>query len=158
MNLLKVDFEQINLDIKNRTYKHIGSGSGRQVFDLENGYVVKMGRNKKGIAQNEAEFQIASTNKSDFLAKIPQASDNFKFIIMEKADKVRSITSVWKYYNVKNNKELFELKELKDIYTQNNLLLPDLYRPDNWGRIGERLVIIDYGFTWKVKRKYYFPF
>lgn len=39
-------------------YKMIGAGSFRIVFDLGNGYVVKVALSKMGIACNETEYQI----------------------------------------------------------------------------------------------------
>lgn len=152
---MEVDFEQIILDISRQTYIYIGSGSGRRVFDLGNEYVVKVAKNKKGIAQNEAEYQISLINRSNLFAKISQVSEDFSLLIMEKADKIKKISDVWKYFNVKSNRGLFKLEELKDISSKYNLLLQDLCRPANWGKINERPVIIDFGFTRKVKRKYY---
>lgn len=75
---------------------------------------------------------------------------------MEKANKIEDLSYVRKYYNVKTNKELFQIRELREFYESNDLLLPDLYRPVNWGIIDGRPVIIDYGFTKYVRRKYYF--
>jgi hypothetical protein len=155
VNVVDVDFEQIILDIRRQTYKYIGSGSGRRVFDLGNEYVVKVAKNKKGIAQNEAEHQISLINRSNLFAKILQVSEDFSLLIMEKADRIKKISDVWKYFNVKSNRKLFQLEELKDISSKYNLLLPDLCRPANWGKINERPVIIDFGFTRKVKKKYY---
>ena len=152
---MEVDFEQIILNIRKEAYKHIGSGSGRRVFDLGNGYVVKVAKNRRGIAQNKAEHQISLTDQSNIFAKIPHVSEHFKLLIMEKAEPIKKISDVWKYYNVDSNKKLFEQDDLKDIYSKYKLLIPELYRPVNWGKINEIPVIIDYGFTRKVKNKYY---
>ena len=153
--MLKFDFEQIDSGIRKRTYKNIGSGSGRIVFDLKNGYVVKLAKNKKGFAQNETEFYISSIARSKIFAEIPQISQDFRLLIMEKAEKIKNISYVWKYFNVKSNKALFELEELKYLTYKYNLLQYDLKRVVNWGKIDNRPVIIDYGFTVDVKKKYY---
>ena len=150
-----VDFAHIDLEIRKKTYKYIGFGSGRIVFDLGNGYVVKAAKNKKGLAQNKAEYEIGLINRSDIFAKVLQASEDYKFLIMEKAEKINSITEVWKCYNVKSNREFFQLKEIKDISLKYALLLPDLSRSANWGKINGRPVIIDYGFTKIVRKRYY---
>ena len=68
-----IDFRQIYSDIRRGFYKYLGVGSGRVVFDLENGNVVKVALNRRGIAQNEAEYKIALTNDSHLFAKIFQA-------------------------------------------------------------------------------------
>ena len=152
---MKFDFEQIKLNISSQTYKRIGSGSGRRVFDLGNGYVVKMAKNKRGFAQNEAEYQISSTDHSHLFAKISQVSEDFSLLIMEKAEKIEKFSEVLNYYHVKSNRQLFKIEGLNEISSKYNLVLPELCRPVNWGKIKERPVIVDYGFTWKVKKRYY---
>ena len=77
---------------------------------------------------------------------------------MEKAVRIRDFSEVRKYFNVKSNRELFQLEEIKSVFPNHNLLLNDLYRTSNWGMIKNRPVIIDYGFTQSVRRKYYSPF
>lgn len=152
---MEVDFDEIILNINRGNYHYIGSGSGRRVFDLDNGYVIKYAKNFKGIAQNKVEYQISSTESSELFAKITQISDDFRMVIMEKADRITNISVVWKYFNVENNLELFHLKELEEIAAKYNLLFVDLRRPINWGIVKDRPVIIDYGFTREVRRKYY---
>ena len=153
-----INYDQIKTNLRNGNYKRIGAGSGRIVYDLANGYVLKVVKNKKGIAQNSAEYQIFSTNSSNLFAKIPYVSMNFDFLIMKKADKIENISYVLNYFHVSNTKELFELVEFKNIISKNNLLPADLRRHANWGIINNRPVIIDYGFTKEIRRKYYSTF
>jgi hypothetical protein len=150
-----VDFERIKLKIEKESYPLIGTGSGRRVFDLGNGYVVKTAKNKKGIAQNKVEYQIASEAHTNIFAKIIDISEDFIYLIMEKAEKINYIAEVWKYYGVRSNRELFRLAEFSDITVKYGLLLPDLCRAYSWGLINGKPTIIDYGFTREVKRKYY---
>lgn len=42
-------FNQIMLNIKRGYYKYIGSGSSRDVFDLGNGYVIKVAKIEPGL-------------------------------------------------------------------------------------------------------------
>lgn len=149
-----VDFDDIRMKVKKKSYHLIGSGSGREVFDLENGYVAKIAKNRRGLAQNKAEKQIASMNHSKLFAKIIAVSEDFIYLIMEKADRINNFSYVLKYFNVKNNRELFRLEEFRDCTIKYRLLLPDLYRRSSWGIINGRPVIIDFGFTKEV-RKYY---
>lgn len=155
--IVLVDFDIITWNLQEGYYRCIGSGSGRRVFDLENGYVVKVAKNKKGIAQNEAEFQIALENCQLF-ASISQASYDFDFVIMEKAEPLIHFTHVWSYYKVKSHRELFRNEELQLIFKKHDLLPVDLYKLSNWGMIDNRPVVIDYGFTKLIKKKYYMPF
>ena len=113
---------------------------------------------KRGKLKNQVEHQIALDDRSNIFAKIIQISEDHKWLIMERADKIKSMSQVWEYFNVKNNRELFKIAELKDITFKYDLLVADLYRPTNWGKVDDRFVIIDYGFNRKVKKKFYFPF
>lgn len=148
-------FNQIMQNIQRGYYRYIGSGSSRQVFDLRNGYVIKIAINRAGISQNQSEYKISCNNQSDFFAKVIRASTDFRFLIMEKADKIYNISEIWDYFNVKSKSELFNLEELKNILDENNLLVGDLDRESNWGIINGKPVIIDYGFTREVCRRHY---
>ena len=150
-----IAFNEIKFNIARGYYKYIGSGSGRQVFDLGNGYVIKVAKNKAGIAQNKAEYKISSDDYSNLFAKVIKASNDFKLLIMQKADNIYNISYVWKYFNVTSKRELFNSKELQNIKRRYNLLLGDFARESSWGMINGRPVIIDYGFTREVKEKYY---
>jgi hypothetical protein len=77
---------------------------------------------------------------------------------MEKAEKLLLFSEVLNYFKVKSNTELFKLKEFRQITKEYGLLEPDLLRTKNWGTINGRPVIIDYGFTLRVRNFYYFPF
>ena len=150
-----IKFNQIKLNIKRGYYRYIGSGSGREVFDMENGYVIKVAKNKAGIAQNKAEYKISFNDNSDLFAKAIEISNDYNLLIMEKADPINNILVIWKYFNVRSKRELFNSKELQNIKREYNLLLGDFARKSSWGMINGRPVIIDYGFTREVKNRYY---
>lgn len=150
-----ISFNQIISNIRKGYYRYIGSGSSRQVFDMENGYVIKIAKNQAGIAQNMFEYKIASNDHSNLFAKVIQASKNFIFLIMQKANNINDLSYVLKYFNVSNEAELTNTKELQRIKKNYNLLLHDLYKKSSWGTINGRPVIIDYGFTREVRNRYY---
>lgn len=152
-----IDFEDIKNNLDKRKYRLIGTGTGRNVFDLDNGYVVKMAKNKKGVAQNKAEYKIATVNHSCFIAKITAVSDDYRLLIMEKAEKINSIAEVWHFYHVRNYRELLKQEEFRNLISQGNLLPADLQRRNSWGMVKGKPVIIDFGFTKEVS-KYYSPF
>ena len=154
----KVDFDIISSNIRQKKYRFIGAGSGRSVFDLEDGYVVKVAINRRGFAQNRVESHISSVDQTSLFAKITDVSDDFRLLIMEKAELINSIFDVWKFFEVKNKREFWGLESIQYVISEHDLLFVDLCRTVNWGMIGDRPVIIDYGFTSAVKRKYYFPF
>ena len=148
------NFVDIKVNIRKGYYPRLGSGSGRVVFDMKNGYVVKAAKNRRGIAQNKAECTIAKNTHSSMFAKIIEVSDDYHFVIMEKAERINSFTEIWKYYNVKNNRELANLDRFKDLYSEHELLMSDLYRTKNWGSVKGKPVIIDYGFTQETRKLY----
>lgn len=156
--IIDVNFDKIDLHLREGMYRYIGSGSGRRVFDLDNGYVVKVAKNRKGIAQNQVEYKIALSDHSNLFAKILMVSKDYGLLIMEKADRIQSFSYVFKYYNVKSFRELFRLEQIRDNLSQYNLIAKDLTRASNWGIVNNRPVIVDYGFTYLVRRKYYSPF
>ena len=152
-----VNFDEISRNLILHNYSLIGEGSGRLGYDLGNEYVVKVAKNKKGIVQNKAEYQIYTMSNSGLFAKVLAISDNFNYLIMQKAQRIKSISVVWDYFHVHNNRELFRLTIFKDFTTEYRLLFGDLCRKTSWGLVNERPVIIDYGFT-KETRRYYSNF
>lgn len=149
-------FNQIMFNIQRGYYRYIGSGSSRDVFDLGNGYVVKVAKNRAGIAQNESEYNISYYDNSGLFAEVAKVSKNFNFLIMKKASKIYNFSEVLRHFNVRDKRELLHLKELQNIKGDYNLLLADLERKSSWGMINGRAVIIDYGFTREVRQRYYY--
>ena len=148
--------------IQNKLYAHqyqkLGTGSGRRVYQLDpeySEYVLKAAYNRKGYAQNQVEAYISETDDSPIFARIFFSDPDYRYLIMERAERISNISVLFEYFHVNNLKELFALPELNDIILKYNLLIADLRRPVNWGLIDSRPVIIDYGFTKMVKRKYY---
>lgn len=151
---MRVNFEAIHKAITQEKLPVIGIGSGRIVYDLRNGYVVKKAKNKRGLAQNKAEFRIAAAGRSPLIANVMSVSMDYKYLIMEKAEKIRSLEPVCSFHNVSNLKELFRKEYFSRFIRNNELLLPDLYRKSSWGIISGRPVLVDYGFTKDVRRYY----
>lgn len=150
-----MDLSLIIDHLSNGAYPLLGSGSGRRVYDLENGTALKAARNAKGYAQNQVESIISEMDDSDLFAKVLFISSDNRYLIMEKADPVSDFSVIRDYFHVKTNRELFQLGDFQYIPHKYNLLAVDLCRPANWGFIHGRPVIIDYGFTRRVRRKYY---
>ncbi len=149
------DIQTIQDNLNAHQYQKLGAGSGRRVYKLDSDYVIKAAYNRKGYAQNQVESYISETDDSPIFAKIFFCAPDYRYLIMERAERISNISVLFEYFNVSNLKELFSLSELNDILLKYNLLTADLRRPVNWGIIDSRPVIIDYGFTKMVKRKYY---
>ncbi len=152
---MKLDLDEILINARSNRYGYIGSGSGRYVFDLSNGYVVKAAKNRKGYAQNRAEYEIACDNHSDLFAPIVQVSEDFGLLIMQKAERVSSMSEVWKYFSVHSNSGLSRVPQIRKLCDTYNLVFADFCRSSSWGWVNDKIVIIDYGFTKSVRRKYY---
>lgn len=150
-----IEFDEIDEHLKMGDYPVLGVGSGRRVFDLGNDTVVKVARNVKGYAQNEVECMISEMDESDTFAKVLYVARDGRCLVMEKAGPVYNFASIRSYYHVESNRDLFQLNNLSYIPRKYNLLVSDLCRPVNWGVIDGRPVIIDYGFTGRIRRKYY---
>lgn len=85
-----IDIYQILYEIECGMYRYIGVGSAREVYDLDNGFVIKIARNIRGIAQNKAEFLISNDDNSFLLAKVYFISDDYRYLIMKKANNIKS--------------------------------------------------------------------
>lgn len=141
--------------MKNWNLRWIGSGSSRDVYDLRNGCVLKIAKNRAGLAQNEQEYRISLMDTSGFFAKVINISYDFKYLVMRKARRISSDMYIFKFFNVKNIQEFIKLKEIRSIRDRYNLLWGDLLKASSWGDIDGKVVLIDYGFTTKIRDIYY---
>lgn len=150
-----ISLPEIIHNLQQGLYPKLGSGSGRRVYDLQNGTVLKTAKNVRGYAQNQIEYIISEMDDSEQFAKVLYISRDNLYLIMEKAEPVTDFSQIRDYFKVKTNRELFQLNNLHYIPFKYNLLTSDLCRPANWGFLNGRPVIIDYGFTGRIRRKYY---
>ena len=67
----------------------IGSGTGRVVYDIDGEKVLKLAKNPKGIAQNEAEANAGRyPDTHSIVTEVFEESDDSEWLISEKAKKV----------------------------------------------------------------------
>ncbi len=157
----------------------LGRGSSRTAFVLSNRYALKIARNQKGVAQNEAEIDVYTNPKTQsVIAKVYDYDPENKWLIAEVVrpiedpnefeklvgcttsefahavkvgKRTKSLESVPE--NVRNNKLV---KAAINITLTNNLGVGDVIKPDHWGKTPDgRLVLLDYGFTEEVWDKHY---
>lgn len=62
--------------------RHVGRGSSRMVFQIDDEKVLKLAFNQKGVAQNEEEASYYK-QRYDFIPKIYETDDNDNWIICE---------------------------------------------------------------------------
>lgn len=108
-NILKIKSFSGRVDYaKQHLGNPIGSGSGRIVFDIDGDKVLKLAKNAKGVAQNNAE---ASTGRyadtHHIVTKVIDSADDDSWVISEKAKKVTE----------KRIKELTGIPSLFDLST-----------------------------------------
>ena len=160
----------------------LGQGSSRIAFVLSSKKVLKIARNEKGIAQNQAEQHVYTDPATkDVAAMMYDADDQGKWII---CDLVRPITSTHEFKKLTGvdwqefiedltmtvsafaRKQGMQLRNSAHEFTKkvfnmaekgsNKLKLGDLTVLDHWGKTPDgRVVILDYGFTEGVADKHY---
>ena len=160
----------------------LGMGSSRSAFVLTPKKVLKIAKNPKGIAQNQAEQQVyTDPATADVAAKMYDADDQGRWII---ADLVRPLTNpsefkqltgvAWQEFvedltmtvSAFARKQGMQLRKSAPDFTKkvfsmaekgsNKLKLGDLTVLDHWGKTPDgRVVILDYGFTEDVAEKHY---
>lgn len=85
----------------------IGSGSGRIVFDIDGERVLKLAKNPKGIAQNEAEANAGRYDDThSIVTKVFEEADDNTWLISEKGNKVSE----------RRIKELTGIPSLSDLF------------------------------------------
>lgn len=75
------------LKYANQRLKKISSGSSRVVYQIDNEKVLKIAKNKKGLAQNESEADW-SKEAYDVTAKVFETNPDFFWVEMELAKKL----------------------------------------------------------------------
>ncbi|ACL76204.1 hypothetical protein [Ruminiclostridium cellulolyticum] len=152
---MNFDFAQLISQLKGNKYRRIGSGSCRNVYDLENGYVVKVAKDVRGILQNQIEHKSYLTHKSVFFAEVAAISENYRYLIMVKAKRITDIRIVLRYYKVKSFDELMKNPLLEEDLENHNIGSGDLKRASSWGIVNDVPVLIDYGLNQSTYNKYY---
>lgn len=150
-----ISYNDIIYNINRGVYRYIGEGSSRQVFDINNGYVVKIAKNKAGILQNKVESYISLNEEAYIFAKVKYYSIDYSYIVMPKARSINNISYVYDYFGVKNKREFLNLRLIKRLIDKYNLVPGDIVRKSSWGIIDGGMYMIDYGFTKQIEEKYY---
>ncbi len=148
------DFAAIRAGIRSGSIQFLGRGAGRLVYDMGDGYVVKIARNRFGLIQNRNEHWLNARYKGDLLARIVAVSNGYGMLVMQAAQPLHDIQPVLDYFHVKTRNDLSEVPELVDLVKKHHLVMREFIGFRNWGLMDGRPVIIDYGF---VKRRRRWP-
>jgi len=152
-------------------FPRLKAGSSRIAFDYSPEYVLKLAKNDKGIAQNNAEADgFIQNNYKDLVANVKDSDPNDFWILAQKATKVSagqfkilagfSLEDLRNYlYTRIENKKIFPVsdmemfnenefvQELMDLMVNFAMPIGDIVRASSWGKVNDRLVLIDYGLT-----------
>jgi len=118
----------------------IGEGSGRKVYDLGNGYVLKEPYSETGLQQNETELHVYNNaiQFREYLCPTFKGNDHCNTMI-----KVDLIT-LEEFNLIKTNPKIIEV--LSYLY-ENFGLNDDINHYKSWGKLNGKYVLLDYGYT-----------
>lgn len=120
----------------NDKLKRLGAGTSRVTYELDNNSVLKVAKNSKGIAQNNHEIYCGMNLYEDAFIQVKDADyDNDAWIIMEKADRVKS-KDFDKYFGI-SMKETFGVIGEIHAYAMNK---NNSYQTPNSKTLFEKLV------------------
>ena len=143
--------------------QRISSGSARIVYKIDDEKVLKLAKNKKGIAQNGAETQWMNDYYFDeILAKIIDADPNDLWVEMELARKVTpqmfksyfgfDINIIFKYlthrFNINNGRKSYfgdVSPEIADVLSENRDIQTIYEFADACGSVGDLGKLSSYG-------------
>lgn len=171
---LKKDLDRIeNLkkikEFASERYNLLGKGSARLVYEISEDYVLKIAKNKKGIAQNLTEIEISKDKEfTDVLASVIMYNENGLYIIQEKANKItdfefNNITGLqlsgFLYY-LRHDKEwdgdnINFYNKINSLINKYELDRFDIANENSWGLVNKKVVIVDYGLNKKTSRELY---
>lgn len=162
---------------------HLGEGSGRSVFEIDSKRIIKLAKNPKGKAQNEAEADLSPT--SPVLAKVLLESDDSDWVVAQNAQRIsramfKTLTLMdfddyskvlrkwgadilgvmWiegepeKEESIKIEHNPF-FQHVLQLMADGDLAAGDLGRINSYGLIDNKVVLRDYGLTREVFKKFY---
>lgn len=165
--------------------KKIGEGSSRIVFDLDDGYVLKLAKNTKGFEQNMQDGDWGKHRMYPNLLpelKDVDSSDDVAWVVIKKAEKItekqfealtkinfktfsKALNEKYLYLNGKVKKMTDEyekliddsefLQDVIDMMMSFDMLPGDMTRISSWGKVGNNAVLVDSGLTQTVFNTHY---
>ena len=170
------------IDLAEKELKHLSSGGSRIIYVMDNGEVLKLAKNEKGLAQNKAESNpdiksqyINKTIKSDkdgvwktspYLDKVTEkqfeelCGIGFKDFGKAISWGLKSVSSSDKSDEKKPEgmEDVWKsdiYKELVEVGKKFDLMPGDLERISSWGTDGKVPVLLDTGLKLDIWNKYY---
>ena len=183
------EFKEINsysgkLQYAERNLQKISSGSARTAYKIDDEKVLKVAKNKKGLAQNSEEAEMYK-QKYDVIARVFETDDNDYWIEMELAKKISpsrfkqiagiSLEEIGRYLMIRNfndNRYDEEMKAYEEKYEENDFFtglnefifdyaypVGDFKRISTYGEVSRdgvpKVVVIDIGASQDVLDTHY---
>ena len=159
-------------DYANENFKKLSHGTSRNVYIYSDKYVLKVAKNPKGIAQNLTESNPEILKKySDIVAKVTDYNKNGKWLLQQKVEQVdniefEDITGFQKrgflYWLRHKSEELNKWYRSKPLARKFDAFISqfgldrfDIANDSAWGKINNKVVLLDYGLTLETARKLY---
>jgi len=179
-NISSLKTFRARIEYAERNMKRLSSGSSRMVFETSDGYIVKLAKNEKGLAQNGVESSPSMRSKHVNGAIESDAEDIW--IMAEKADKLsveefedltdisfddfsqaimydlRNLSKSTSSKKPKNFDEISKNEFYKDIHrvgSKYNLIPGDLSRISSFKKIKDRVVLVDSGLSREIYDEFY---
>jgi uncharacterized protein YpmB len=179
-NLEKLETFAARKKYAEKNLEHLSSGSSRIVYLTKDHTIVKLAKNDKGVAQNEAEANPKMKGK--FLNKVLGCADNHAWIEVCYLEKItekefEEMTDIkfddfgeairYGLRKISSNKDLEKpnnfdevsksalYKEVQEVAEEFKLLPGDIARISSWGEKDGHPVLIDAGLTRDIYDEYY---
>lgn len=145
----------------NRKFQYLGEGAGRIIYAIDSNYVIKLSKFRGGYMQCETENYIYNDINEDLKRYLcPVVWYNEDMVIMR-----RAIPIPFAKKKEDKNKNIFKMlgvskddifyRNVMDIVDTYDLLYGDVKSLSSWGMLDNQLLLIDYGCTNKIYKKYF---
>jgi hypothetical protein len=138
---------------RTKNKQELGAGSARRVYDLQDGFVLKVAKNKRGINEcaNEAYiYENIILKYKEFLCPVIQHQE--KYIIMPKITTYTELLVFKEITHKQFDNEIMKLEYVQELIdyliTKYDIDEFDLAYSFNWGIYKEKTVLLDYGNTY----------
>lgn len=148
-------------------YQLLGKGTARMVYDLKNGYVLKLAKNEKGLAQNMVESNPKIQKEyPNYVAKISSFDKKGIYLIQEKIkpltekrfEELTGLQGAGFMYYLRFGLDWDNpfYKKVKELVSKFKLDKFDVANISSWGENKKgKIVLSDYGMDCNVAKKLY---
>lgn len=155
-----IDYAIANLE-------ELGLGTSRAAYLLNSKYVIKVAQNKRGLGQNEAEFNISKDPETGpLVTRVVARHPKFYWIMSELVRPLASEEEFEKLTGISfetfvadleaGNSENPFINSVLQVSQKTGLELQDLMRIEHWGKTAYgHVVLLDSGYTTEVKNTLY---